>query len=410
MAVLASLAEREKNMSERKIDAPRWWARGATLAVFALAALIAGCGGGGDSGSDTAQAEAITTGPVSGFGSIIVNGVRFDDSSAEVEDEDGARSQAGHLKLGTMVEIESERIDEARQRAIARRIRFGSEIVGPVASVDVAAASFVVLGQVVEVRPQTVFDDALGADLASLEGQVVEVHALFDAASGRYVATRVEAEDDAPFYKLRGPVSALDTTARRFRIGDALISYASIADADLPANFADGARVRVRLAKTQVAGEWVAVTIRSGVRRVEDHAQARIRGTVSAFTSATVFEVNGLPVDASAAEFDHGRAGLELGARVEVRGKVVAGVLIAERVKVLHDADVRGVELHGTVSELDPEARTFMLRGLRVLWGDATVLRDGGVEQLVDGAKVEVKGVLSADRSSLVAVVIEFES
>ena len=37
-----------------------------------------------------------------------------------------------------------------------------------------------------------------------MAGTVVEVHGLFDAANDSDIATRVEAEDNAAFYKLRG--------------------------------------------------------------------------------------------------------------------------------------------------------------------------------------------------------------
>ena len=67
---------------------------------------------------------------------------------------------------------------------------------------------------------------------------------------------------------------------------------------DRPA-LADGLRVRVRLQTTQVNGQWVALTLRLGVRRVDDLPDARLRGIVTAFTSAQQFEVNGIPVDAT---------------------------------------------------------------------------------------------------------------
>ncbi len=394
------------------IDLSLGWMRRAGFVVAGAAVmaatLVAGCGGGGSGAGGIAQPAAFTTGPVNGFGSIIVNGVRFDDSTAEVEDEDGNRGSSLKLKLGTMVEIESDKVDDNLHRAKALRIRFGSEIVGPVDSVDSTANTFVALGQVVEVRPTTVFDDSLTGGLAGLAGQVVEVHALFDVASGHYIATRIESATGAALFKLRGLVSALGATT--FKIGDATISFANIAAADLPAGFADGSRVRVRLQTTQVNGQWVAVSIRSGVRKVEDHDDARLRGTVTAWTSATAFEVNGIPVDASTARIDNGP--VAPGSDVEVVGAAKAGTIIATRVKVLRadDDEVRGIELHGAVSEVDTNANTFLLRGLKVNYTDSTVIfRNGAEAQLLNGASVEVKGVLSADRTSLTALIIDFE-
>jgi hypothetical protein len=385
------------------------WGWGGVAAVLA-ATLMAACGGGGSSGADGGTAEAFAAGPISGFGSVIVNGVRFDDSSASIQDDDGVRGSSDDLKLGTMVEIESGRIDDSTGRAKALRIHFGSEIVGPVESVDTAAGSFVVMGQTVEVRPETVFDDSLGGGLSALTaGLVVEVHALFDAASGHYIATRIEDKASALTFKLRGVVSALDTTAKTFEIGGELISYANINAADLPALFGDGLRVRVRVQTTQVAGAWVAVSIRAGVRRMDDHDDARLRGTVTAWTDATHFQVNGIAVDASGARIDNGP--FAMGDRVEVRGAARDGTVIATRVKVLNgnDDEVRGIELHGTVSELDTEAKTFLLRGVKVSYGGTVIFKDGSAAQLANGVALEVKGVLSADATTLTAVIIEFE-
>jgi len=376
-----------------------------------LAAFVAACGGGGGSGAGGTTATAFASGPISGFGSIIVNGVRFDDSSAVIEDDDGAPGSRDDLQLGTMVEIDSEAIDDSAGRAHALRIRFGSEIVGPVESVDTAASSFVVLGQTIEVRNTTVFDDSLGVGLAGLAGVFVEVHGLFDAATGHYIATRIEDKASALFYKLRGLVSQLDTTAMTFQIGDAVISYANVAPQDLPANFADGVPVRVRLETTQATnGQWIAVSVRSGVRRVDDFGDARLRGTVTALSSETSFEVNGMPVDASGARIDNGP--VTLGARVEVRGHTTDGTVVATRVTVLRDDsdEVRGIELHGTISALDTTAKTFVLRGVTVSYAGTVQYKNGSEADLAEGAQLEVKGVLSGDLSTLQATLIEFGS
>ena len=400
------------SLSARTIGWIRRWNVGGTVAVAAMASLVVACGGGGDGGSvgitPTATGTAYATGPVSGFGSIIVNGVRFDDSSAIVEDDDGNRSSRASVKLGSMVEIESGKVDDTLGSATAMHIRFGSEIVGPVASVDASTSSFVTLGQTVEVRPETVFDDSLTGGLTGLAGHVVEVHALFDAASGHYIATRVEDASNAAFFKLRGLVSKLDPGQKTFQIGEAQISYANVASADLPANFADGQRVRVRLQKTtQTAGQWVAVTIRTGIRKVEDHDDARLQGIVTTVTSPTLFAVNGIPVDATNARIDNGV--VTVGARVEVRGAAKDGTVVASSVKVLHadDDEVRGVELHGAISDLT--GSTFVLRGVTVNFSGAVMPMHGGKSQLINGAMVEVKGVMSADRSTLTAHMIKFD-
>ncbi len=100
-------------------------------AMFGLAAFVAGCGGGVGSGGT----GSFASGPITGFGSVIVGGVRFDDSTALVEDLDGTRRSRDELRLGMTVEIDGSAIttDSSGSSATAARISFESELSGLVA-------------------------------------------------------------------------------------------------------------------------------------------------------------------------------------------------------------------------------------------------------------------------------------
>src|SRR5690349_21386141 len=144
------------------------------------AVLLGGCGGGGDMGASTtlASSGSFAAGTITGFGSVIVNNVRFDDSHATVSDDDGNASSSSALKLGMRVEILGGAVhdDGSGARADASAIRFGPELVGPVASIDAAAKSLVVLGQTVLVVDTTVIDDRLVGGFAAIAvGAVLEV-------------------------------------------------------------------------------------------------------------------------------------------------------------------------------------------------------------------------------------------
>jgi hypothetical protein len=374
--------------------------------------LLAACGGGGDDAgaSGGASSSGYTSGPITGLGSIIVGGVRFEDNGARVEDEDGTSRNRSELRLGMVVEVESSSIDDSVGRGVAALVRFGAEMKGPVASIDPAAQTLRVLDQTVEVRGETVFDALLVGGFSAIRvGQILEIHALFDSTSGRYLATRIELEDNASEYRLRGVISQHDGTAKTFRIGDAVINYASADITDVP-SLADGQRVRVRLRVQagQDTGPWVATRVRRGVRNIDGVADARIRGFVNAFASATQFQVNGIPVDATNARVE---GTVREGALVEVRGHVANGTLIASRVKVIDRLgdEIQRFELHGQISALDTAAQTFMLREVKVSYANVLEWKDGSAADLADGKEVEVKGLWAEDRSVMRAVVIEFE-
>ncbi|MBN8487892.1 MAG: hypothetical protein J0M20_09255 [Burkholderiales bacterium] len=383
------------------------------LGALTLSLGLVGCGGGGGGGADDSgntggsnPVVSFTSGAISGFGSIIVNGVRFDDSAASILDDKGGRLSRDDLHLGAQVEIEGGSIDRSSGRATALTIRVGSELKGSVTAVNLGAQSLELLGQTVLVTSTTVFDDSLGGGLSAIRvGQLIEVHARYDAAQGAYVASRIEREDSSNEFKLRGMVSALDSAAKTFRIGSAVINFAAVTS--VPAGLADGAWIRVRVQPAQVDGQWVATSLEDGRHRSgDDRSETEVKGFITAWTSATQFSVDGMPVDASGAEFKDSRSAIVLGAFVEVEGALRDGVLIAREVKLEDDdEDERGedFELHGTIAALDKANRRFTLRGITVDYSQVGEWRDLNESNLADGLNVEVKGGLSSDRSTLLA-------
>ena len=107
---------------------PRWRAVLAASVSLAASAFLVGCGGGGGDSVPTAAAPMAATsysqGTITGFGSVFVGGVRFDDSTASVEDEDGNSRSRSDLKLGMMVEVDGGNIDRASATAQAMHIRW----------------------------------------------------------------------------------------------------------------------------------------------------------------------------------------------------------------------------------------------------------------------------------------------
>ncbi len=397
-----------------------WRTALAASVTLAATAVLVACGGGG--GADTppvaappappATATAYSQGAITGFGSVFVGGVRFDDSTAVVADEDGNSRSSSDLKLGMMVEVDSGNVDRAAATALAVRIRWGSEIVGPVGTVDTVASTVRVLGQTVLVTTSTIFDSSLAGGLSALTaGAVIEVHGILDPANGRIVATRIEPRVGALAFKLRGVIAALDTTARTFTINGQLISYVGLPSGNVPPGLTNGQVVRVLLQTTQVNGVWVATALRGGMRLPDARHDARIEGAITGYTSATNFEINGLRVDATTASFPDGTAGVVLGARVEVEGAVTNGVLVATKVEIeaRRAPEQRVLELRGEMSGLNTTAKTFALRGVTVWYGGTVEFQGGTEAMLVNGRRVEVKGMLSSDRTRVEARRIEFK-
>lgn len=389
------------------LDNPHLWSR--VLRTVACALALAGCGGGVESGGTGAPVFA--SGTITGFGSIVVGSVHFDDSRASVTDADGGARSRDDLRLGMSTEVRGAAIgtDAAGTPvSVATSIVFGSELLGRLTAIDRAANRIVVLGQTVDIGAATVFDDASvsGGPAALSVGDVLEVYALFDAATGRYGATRIERKTGVTSFVLRGPVTRLDTGAKAFTIGSERVSYAAFAGT-LPAGLANGAFLRVRLSTVQVAGTWVVSALSDGVPRPLDRDEVRLDGRVSAFVSATRFSVDGVTVDASAVNPN----GVALGVRVEVEGTASGDTLVASKVKVKSEAESDGqdFELRGSVASPSPAASSFVVRGVTVVYSGATTeFKNGTAASLVGGVSVEVRGKLSANGTQLAATRITF--
>jgi hypothetical protein len=384
-----------------------WRAWGALL-LIALAAACGGGGGGVDTGGTGATLSSYSAGRISGFGSIIVNAVHFEDRHADIVDDDGVAHSRDELQLGMTVTIEAGPISSdsaGTPNSVAAKVEFGSEIRGPVESVEVAGNTLHVLGQTVKIDVNTVIA-GFGGGLAGIHtGDIVQVFALFDATTGVYAATRIEHQGALPFYRLRGPIASLDTDVRTFKIGAATIGYATIAPAMLP-GLANGTIAAVVLQTTPQSGRWIATRIRTPLPGIAEGTDTELEGFVTDFKSTADFKVSGVRVDASGAGvvFARGdRSQLANGARIEVEGHLQGGVLVATHIEVRQTGgggqqqeQQQEFELRGAIQSVNLVAQSFVVRGTTVTIDIDTKFTLGSLSDIQVGADVEVKGVLSA--------------
>lgn len=381
--------------------------RQALLALIGTA-LLPACGGGTDvAGVSSGGTGSFTSGTITGLGSVIVNGIRYEYDDTVSVTIDGTPSTAAALQLGMVVRIQGSTITApvttgALATATATSIAYGSEWKGPVADVDMGNATFTLLGQTVRVLTTTVFSP--GKFDGTLNGRYVEVYGYVNANDGSLQASRIEVESDVPDrYRLSGVVSGLTPTS--FLLGSALINHAS---ADKPANLQDGQLVRVKLRTTQENGAWVATEVQldNYSNELDDDDEAEIEGAITTFGSSAAFSVNGIPVDAS---HTTPPTGLALGVRVEVKGDISNGVVIATEIEIKTDDDIESqeFEFHGAVSALDTGTQTFVVRGYSIHYNGSTQFEPSNTT-LADGLLVEVKAELQPN-GDLLATKVEVD-
>ncbi len=135
-----------------------------TIIVLAMATALTACGGDGSTSTSTDP----SVGAISGFGSIIVNGVRYEtENSRIVSADDGSlivdrpsdNQLRQYLGLGQIVAVRGSRSDSSN--GVANSISVDNELVGAITQVSAAEGSFVALGQTVTVTRNTIIDDSI---------------------------------------------------------------------------------------------------------------------------------------------------------------------------------------------------------------------------------------------------------
>lgn len=346
------------------------------LIGLSSAALLTACGGSSSSGSGEASAQ-VTRGTVDGFGSVIVNGIRFNTDATEFDVKEQAGSQ-NQLRVGQVVTIVGSHNGAS---GVASRIAYDVSLEGPVSSVDAAAGTFVVLGQTVTTNSLTVFED-LTLDTLAVDARV-EVSG-FVGADGQLLASFVELDDDADGKaELRGEISNLDENAQTFTVRTQLISYADVAEWDLEgAALANGLLVEVE-GSVNDEGTLVANKVEAeDDDRFERDTEVKLKGLISSVNAeANQFVVNGVTVLwNNRTEFeDLLAADLAANLMVEVEGRTNAdGVLVAEEVEAEERVEI-SIEAPLSAISLNPGSNftgSVEVLGLNVAVDLRTRMRD----------------------------------
>lgn len=318
--------------------------------VFPISLLLAtllcvSCGGGDQLAGGGIGGTGITSGTVTGFGSIFVNGVEFDTAGASRNIDDipsvgNGSDDSTVLGLGMVVTVAGT-VNADGVTGTASAVTYDEIVEGPISAAPVEDAdgvtkTFEVLGiTVVADSNSTVFVDTDYPSLAM--GQVVEISGYFDA-TGALIATRIDAQGTlgaGTVVELHGTVSGFNSVDS-FMLGTIEVTFdgATVFE-DLPGTVADGQRVEVT--GTLLAPDSI------GAQRIELEedslaysGEISLEGIVTDFAGLDSFRVSGRLVDASGATFSPAGIAATLGnnQHIEVEGDVVAGVLVATGVEL----------------------------------------------------------------------------
>ena len=334
----------------------------ASLAVMTISALTA-CSSGGDGSTDGSAAGGTTavtsSGVITAFGSVIVNGFRYetenariisaDDDSVILENPSNAQLQAV-LGVGQVITVRGSRSDDGN--GVADSIRFDDELVGKVDTVSAADGSFVVLGQTVSVTPDTIIDDSI-----------------IEAARGG-----TEIPNDVRF-------GDLPETLDQLLSAGLLVSVSGFPSQ----NGLESTRIEDVSSQAGVGGG-----------QLDDE----VKGFVSNLVPGQ-FNINGLTVlydDSDLDSEDFGSQSLAEGDFVEVHGNALSTSMIdATRIELeddLVDDDFNSgeIEIEGMIQKV--AAGVIVINGIEIRVNDTTPFSEG--------LRVEIKGILQSDGSIVI--------
>lgn len=398
----------------------------------AIAGSLAACGGGGSgsSGSDSVS-SGTSVGPVSGFGSVYVNGTRFD-TNGSVNSDDGIERES-QLEKGMILKVRGRWGDDGQGEA--DRLDYDDTLRGPLESATWNGpdlldgdGTLIVAGQEVLVDQQTVFKGATPIELNGTDPDVYRVRISawqLDDGSFRasYVGVKLVSDDfdDVNEVEIEGIVRNLDASAQTFQINGIEVDHQNAEfDDDLERDdLANGIAVEVEGYIQD--GVLIAEEIEDEDDFFEDDDDVEIAGAISGDYDNRQFRLNGITVQVnSGTEFDDGlrESDLSDGLLVKVEGNFRNGVLVAEEIEP-RDGDA---ELDGVIESKN--GNDLVISGVRVVLTGTTLIEDDDddddddrvtmrttdIESLRVGDFIEVEGrQRSSDGGYLEAIKIERE-
>ena len=255
---------------------------------------------------------SMAVGAITSFGSVILNGIEYQTSGTSIK-VDGQNASQGDLRVGYYVHVTGHH-DDGANLDIADQIDFRGDVEGPVSAVDPVAMTLVVLGQTVVLSAETSFDDNITpAGLAGIKvGDLLEVSGM-RAPDGTIHATRIEAKAAGVGLQVVGAATAVDSTTKTLVINALTVDFSAAALVNFSASGPKAGDLVEAIGTTLTSNGVLEASSLELLTDVGASPPApinlRVEGLINQFSSATDFEVAGLPVSTSATTtFDGGQA------------------------------------------------------------------------------------------------------
>ncbi|MBK0393653.1 DUF5666 domain-containing protein [Ramlibacter algicola] len=365
---------------------------------------VASGGGEGVGSGGTGITPVASVGTVDGFGSIVVNGIRYDIATARV-----LLSDAPALKLGMTVNVFGN-VEPSLAQGTATLVVSAADLRGTVSALDPGRGTFDVLSLHVSTDASTVYGGGLASLAGLANGSAVQVYGL-PGDNGSLHATRIERLGAPGDLVVAGTATGLDARAATFRIGGLTVRFGNASfPADWPVTSLAGNPV-VRVRGSLSGNVLVATSIEPWAPVIPaEGTKLSLTGQVSDFMELRALRIEGVPADVSQAQLGGSGSLLQLanGVRVEATGTVRGGVLVVTKLKIRETAPSQATVTYSAQGSVGGfrSAASFKVQGQDIDASQAVFV--GGTAQDLDSrSKVRVTGTRVVD-DVLLAERVEF--
>jgi hypothetical protein len=301
------------------------------LVIIALLALLVSCGGGGGvSGGGTGGSSltsSMSSGVISGLGSIYVGGFEFTDELSSVTSQDGQVVKPQDLGLGVHVSVraKSDRLQSSTENQ-AERIQIQRWFMGMLEVQRTSASSAGVLrvnGQRVLTDRRTIVVGAASA--TAFEGRKVHVSGYLEPTNNDIVATRIEltsetlAKNSLVFLTAR--VQSIDAVVGMASLGFATVSFSLSTNEALSV----GNVIRIEAEPSSAMARRFSALKIEKIVPTSGTSDLALRGVVQSRPSAaspnSPLMVDGYTIDLTSADFAT-LSQVRKGSVIEVKGRL----------------------------------------------------------------------------------------
>ena len=388
------------------------------LVTLFIGLLFTACSGGESGTGLSGGHPQVAVGVITGFGSVFVNGVEYDTSTAEITANDAIATEQD-LSIGTVVTVVGS-ANRSHTAGKATAIVYESDVHGIVKQIN-PDGSLMVMGQTVELDAETVFESDINTVKTTSDipiGSVVEASGyrtgdnILHATHLILVSVAYSAGEPLT---IKGTISS-DFASGRFSLGDLVVAVDNTTEfSNIPnQQLIPGMKIKVKSMREIFNNEFLADKIelsKSKYTNIGDFVE--IEGIImKPDLPAGEFLLNGYTVYFSnQTKFDGGSASnLTEGVKAAVEGVLLSDNQIeAKNISLRNKSKI---ELTAQVTSVDITADQVNVSGVNVQLTSKTLLKDDdkttkvkrfSIADLYPGDKVQIKAREGGHANEIVA-------